>query len=96
MCEALNFTYIALIPKINMPKTATHYRPISLCNVMYKIISKILANRLKQVQPTVISSNQRAFIPVRLITDNIMIAYEILHTMKTRLRGKEGSMEACS
>ena len=51
----INFTHIALIPKINNPERMFDFRPISLCNVVYKVISKVLTNRLKPVLATVIS-----------------------------------------
>jgi hypothetical protein len=92
MDEAINVTNIALIPKVKDPKCVTDFRPISLCNVLYKIISKVLANRLKTILPMVISQNQSAFLPGRLITDNILAAYETLHTMHTRLWSKVGYM----
>ena len=88
----INETYIALISKIKNPTHITEFRLISLCNVIYKLIEKVLANRLKKVLGTNISPNQSAFIPGRLITDNIIIAFEALHTMNTRLKVAEGYM----
>jgi len=58
----------------------------------FKVIAKVLANWLKQVLPKVISQQQSAFLPGRLISDNILVAYEALHTMATRLSGKQGYM----
>ncbi|XP_042972839.1 uncharacterized protein LOC122304645 [Carya illinoinensis] len=87
-----NATHIALIPKTKNPTKVTEYRPISLCNVIYKILAKVLANRLKKFLPSVISQAQSAFVPGRPITDNIIVAFEALHSMQGRLKGKEGYM----
>lgn len=76
---AINSTNLVLIPKVSYPSRLTEYRPISLCNVIYKIIAKVLANRLKVIVPFV-SPQQSAFIPGRLI----LVAFEVLHTMDTR------------
>lgn len=86
----INATNIALVPKIKNPGKVYEFRPISLCNVLYKIISNFLANRLKVVLPHIISSNHSAFIPGRLITDNILAAYETLHSMRARMCSKVG------
>ncbi|XP_062075810.1 uncharacterized protein LOC133779929 [Humulus lupulus] len=90
--DKLAFTTIVLVPKKKRPLSMLDLRPISLCNVLYKILSKVLANRLKLVIDYIISEAQSAFIPGRLITDNIMISYEIMHYMKRKSKGKHGFM----
>jgi hypothetical protein len=86
----LNMTHIVLIPKIKDPVKVTNFRPISLCNVFYKLISKVLANWLKKVLPSIISPTQSAFIHRRLILDNILAMYETLHIMHSKISGKKG------
>ena len=55
MLNRLNDTYICLIPKVKCPQTIIEFWPISLCNVIYKIVSKVLANRLKGVLPKLLA-----------------------------------------
>lgn len=90
--SGLNHTNVVLIPKKINPVVLGDFRPISLCNVLYKVIAKVLANRLKHVLPHVVSISQGAFLPGRLITDNIIVSFEIMHYLKRRSKGKQGFM----
>ena len=73
--EDLNTTSIVLIPKKENPEKISDLRSITLCKALYMIVSKAIANRLKVILPSVTSKSQSAFIPGRLITDNIMIVF---------------------
>ena len=90
--KSINHAFITLIPKVQNSEKVTDSRPISLCNVIYKIISKVLANRLKPMLHSIILETQSAFIANRLITNNILIAFKSLHHMKTNCTGKKGFM----
>lgn len=88
----LNYTHVALIPKTNNPTKMTDLRPISLCNVSYKLISKVLANRLKLILPDIIDENQSAFVLGRLITDNILLSSEVFHCLHHNHAKRRGYM----
>ncbi|KAK7244397.1 hypothetical protein RIF29_39218 [Crotalaria pallida] len=89
--RAINSTLLVLIPKLDPPENASQFRPIALCNVIYKCITKILANRMKPFLSSWISPYQAGFVPGRNIQDNIVIAQELTHTMKN-MRGRVGYM----
>jgi hypothetical protein len=88
--EEINKTFIVLIPKVQNPTFLSQYRPISLCNLVFKIASKVLANQLKQILPQIVSEEKSAFVSGRLITDNVIAAYECLHFMKNNRSKKNG------
>ena len=88
--KSINHTFITLIPKVNNPERVSNFQPISLCNMIYKIVSKVIANRLEPMLHSIISDTQSAFIANRLITDNILIAFKSLHHMKNNCIGKKG------
>ena len=74
------------------PKQDLSYRPISLNNVLSRIVSKVLANRLKKILPHIISMSQSAFLPDRLITNNVLVAFETMHCINQRSKREEGLM----
>lgn len=84
MPKEVNNSLIVLISKITNPTSVNHFRPISLCNVVYKIISKILVSKLRPLLDKLISPTQSAFIPNRWIAENQIIEQEIVHSFKSR------------
>jgi len=93
MLKEFNHTNISLIPKIDNPSQVNHFRPISLTNFNYKIISKILSNRLKPLLHKIISPTQSAFLKGRSIHDNTILAHEIFHSMKQKKKKKKKKRE---
>ena len=77
----INHTFITLISKTNNPEYVHQYRQISLYNVLYKIFSKVLANRLKNILSKIMTEHQSAFTKDRLISNNSLVAFETLHCM---------------
>ena len=89
--EYLNTTHLALIPKIQGPETLGNYRPISLCNTVYIVLTKIIVARLRPFLGKLISPLQMAFVPGRKGMDNVIIAQEIIHSL-SRKKGNTGYM----
>lgn len=68
------------------------FHPIALCNVLYKLISKVIANRLKKLLPNIVFEFHPTFVRCRLITDNVLVAFEILHHMMCKHKGQIGEV----
>ena len=88
----LNKTNIVLVPKCAHPTTMKDLRPIAFCDVVYKILAKVLANHLKNLLPLIISEAQSVSVPGRSICDNVLAAFELIHYMKRRTKGKQGNV----
>lgn len=88
LLPSLDSTFIALIPKEEGSMTPDKFRPIALCNVIYKVISKVIANRLKPLLPLLISPEQSSYVEGRQILDNIILSHKVIHSLKhTRKAG---------
>jgi hypothetical protein len=82
MPQGTNDASIVLIPKVDDPSELKDFRPIGLCNVLYKVVSKCLVSRSRLLLGDIISENQSAFVPGRMITGNAILAFECLHFME--------------
>lgn len=83
-----NSTLITLIPKLNNPSSPKDFRPISLCNTCYKIIARAITNRLRPILAKAIDQHQSAFVPGRLITDNVILGFECMHLIHNKRKIK--------
>lgn len=88
--EKWNEMDAVLVPKVQNPEKLKDLRPISLCNVVYKIASKVLSNHLKVILPDIVSQNQSAFVLGRMITNNVLIAYELTHYLQNKRTSTDG------
>ncbi|KAL5781845.1 hypothetical protein ACOSP7_006874 [Xanthoceras sorbifolium] len=88
--KEFNKTNIVLIPKTKNLVLMKDFRPISFCSVVYKVVTKSLANRMKLVLLKIISDSQSAFVPGIVIFDNIFVAFEMLYTLGLRKKGRKG------
>ncbi|XP_058198316.1 uncharacterized protein LOC131313831 [Rhododendron vialii] len=84
--KGINFTFVALIPKVDCPSSFREYRPISMVGWIYKILSKLLVNRLRVHIPSVIGEAQAAFIGGKQILDGVLVANEVIHCWKNKAR----------
>lgn len=87
MPEDINRTLLVLITKVDNPTSLKMHRPICLCTVTYKIITKLIANRLKAVLPDLIGRQQMSFVQGRHIIENMVVEQEVIHTMRTKAGG---------
>lgn len=92
LLRGINHTHLVLIPKVKCPMSMGQLRPISLCNVVYKVVAKVLTNRLSECLPHIISGNQSAFVAGRIISDNVLIGQEVIHHLKSKRKGKQSGM----
>eukprot|EP00253_Pinus_taeda_P035212 PITA_35212 len=86
MWSGINSTFLTLIPKNNNTEEAQGFRPIALCNVIYKVISSLVAKRLKPLLPSIISPEKTGFVEGRKILDGLVVAQEVIHSLNQNKR----------
>lgn len=86
--RSLNETLLVLIPKVDRPEKIVDFQPISLCNIPYKIITKLLTNHIKALMPSLVAKNQASFVAGRTSSDNIIIVQEVIHSMRRKTSRK--------
>ncbi|GLT84226.1 hypothetical protein SLE2022_024710 [Rubroshorea leprosula] len=91
MPDSWSQSLIALVPKIPNPEMVSQFRPIGLCNVIYKAVTKIIVLRMKNLMGNLISPLQSSFIPGRNGMDNVLILRELVHSF-TKRKGRVGDM----
>ena len=89
LLNQFNHTLIALIPKVDNPEVTSHFRPISLCSTFYKIIAKILVNRMWPILERLVQPTESTFVPHQAIHDKILLAYEVLNKFHP-IKGEKG------
>jgi len=82
--KALNTTFLALIPKQGLAQTPDRFSPIALCNMVYKIISKVVSNRLKPLLPSLVLGEQYGYVEGRKIINNIIQAHEVVYSLTSK------------
>lgn len=87
-----NYMFITLVPKKDCPIKVSDFHPISLCNMLYKLISKVIANRLKLILPSTILKSQCAFVPGHQIIDCVLVSYKIIQYLRHKREGPKGFM----
>lgn len=80
--KELNCTFLTLIPRVEMPSSFGDFRPIALCNVIYKVINKVIMSHLKPLLKFIVSEEQSGFVPGRSIVEGIIIAHEAIHSIR--------------
>lgn len=86
--QSWNQTNIVLILKVPIPSTVSDYRPISLCNVIYKLVDKVSVNRLRPIISRLITEEQNALFPGIFISDNVSVAREVIEFIRKKKTGK--------